>query len=357
MNGIWLTVQKGGRTLVLTSGEVALITGNGKLIFKDGGKYVELPEKAFVKIDGETVTARREVTGDQRVEIYDAGGSRIWVLRKASYPAPADLKNWIKINGQYLLDSGGANVTTVQYAPTLGLRIASDHFGSSSSGRGHPLRGGADQNCAPKYMIAAGQTARLQVNNGLGEIVIVRTAGQVTASLNGVTLPAMQVLSEGRLIKIVSDAGETLLLIGVAPNRRIIYSPDFDPRTGIGRIGVRGGAVDEAPAEHSGINSSRSLLVSCVTPDSSASRAGLKQYDVISSIDGKSPATVQTLDRIIAGKKNGEKVVLSVIRDGNRLEIVVPIETGLNWLDSRHIDTLYHEAFVRIDSLYQQDKN
>lgn len=354
MDGIWLTVQKGGRTLVVTNGEVAQITGHGKLIFKDSGKYIELPEKAFVKIDGAIVTARRAITDGQTIEVYDATGSRIWVLRKGNYPAPSDLKNWVQINGQYLLNSDDASARTVQYAPTLGLRMASEVLGSRSSNkmdRGQPLRRGADHACSPNYRIAAGESARLRVNNGLGEMVIVMTRGQMAASLNGVTLPTGQVIREGRLLRIVSDAGETLLLIGIAPNGRIIYSPDFDPRTSCGRIGLRGAAVDEALVAQLGLNSSRSLLVNCITTGSSADKAGLKPYDVITRIDGKSPATVETLDRIIAGKKSGEKVVFTVIRDGNSLEIVVPVETGPNWMDSRHVESLYRDAFVRIDFL------
>lgn len=58
-----------------------------------------------------------------------------------------------------------------------------------------------------------------------------------------------------------------------------------------------------------------------VTPDSPAAKAGLKNGDVVVKVDGKEVADPAALTEAISARKPGDKVKLTVVRDGQEQEI------------------------------------
>jgi serine protease Do len=74
-------------------------------------------------------------------------------------------------------------------------------------------------------------------------------------------------------------------------------------------------------SEHFGVPPKRGVLVTEVFPDSPAESAGVKPRDVIFEIDGVPIESVQELRQEIQERDIGQKVALSIIREGKEIEL------------------------------------
>jgi serine protease Do len=83
---------------------------------------------------------------------------------------------------------------------------------------------------------------------------------------------------------------------------------------------VRIGAVDETTAKALGMNNSNGVIVQSLEPDGAALEGGVKERDVILSIDGKEVNAANELQTIIARKHPGDQVTLKIFRDGNVID-------------------------------------
>jgi serine protease Do len=84
-----------------------------------------------------------------------------------------------------------------------------------------------------------------------------------------------------------------------------------------GYLGVRIGGVDETTAKALGMHKSQGVIVQSLEPDGAASEGGVKERDVILSVDGKEVNAANELQTIIARKHPGDQVTLKIFRDGN----------------------------------------
>ena len=99
-------------------------------------------------------------------------------------------------------------------------------------------------------------------------------------------------------------------------------------------LGVRMQQVSAEDAEVLGLPEVAGALVQGVTEDTPASRAGLQNYDVITEVDGERVRTSNDLQHKIALKSPGDRITVTVYRDGEPVEIDVrldeaPIAEGL----------------------------
>ncbi len=90
-------------------------------------------------------------------------------------------------------------------------------------------------------------------------------------------------------------------------------------------IGVNLADVAPATAAQAGVDPSRACVVTDVWTNSAADRAGLKKWDVVTSIDGKDWATADALRDAIRARKGGDTLRLSVVRAGQRIETTVTL--------------------------------
>jgi hypothetical protein len=67
------------------------------------------------------------------------------------------------------------------------------------------------------------------------------------------------------------------------------------------------------------------LVVENVVPGSAAERAGIRQYDVIERIDNRRVASAAQVEQILSGHKAGERVPLLIVREGDHMNMEVPI--------------------------------
>lgn len=93
--------------------------------------------------------------------------------------------------------------------------------------------------------------------------------------------------------------------------------------------------VDPALVEARGLDIDYGALVAvqegsdapAVVPDSPAARAGLKENDIITAIDGERIDGDQGLDEILTRYLPGDEVTLSVLRDGTTIELSLSLGT------------------------------
>ncbi len=92
-----------------------------------------------------------------------------------------------------------------------------------------------------------------------------------------------------------------------------------------GWLGVVIQPVTPSLARSLKLKEARGALVADVVPDSPAARAGLKQGDVITHVQGRKIEEANALPRLVAGLKPGTKVELGVLHDGRTQTVTVTL--------------------------------
>ena len=93
------------------------------------------------------------------------------------------------------------------------------------------------------------------------------------------------------------------------------------------RIGVSTMALTKQLADYFGIAGGKGVLVTSVTDDSPAAKAGVRAGDVITAVDGEAVDSSGDLSRVINRKKEGD-VTFTIIRNKNQQTIQVTPKQG-----------------------------
>jgi serine protease Do len=96
-------------------------------------------------------------------------------------------------------------------------------------------------------------------------------------------------------------------------------------RVSRGYIGVALKDVDPDLQRSLGLKSAHGALVQDVTAGSPGARAGVRTYDLIVAVDGKSVISNDTLIREIAARQPGSVAVLEILRDGRAITLPVKL--------------------------------
>lgn len=91
-------------------------------------------------------------------------------------------------------------------------------------------------------------------------------------------------------------------------------------------IGVYLEELNKELSEYFGVKEGTGLLVSKVTEESPAEKAGLKVGDVIIKADGEQVEAVKELSELIQNKEKGDKIELEFLRDGKKRTVKIEIE-------------------------------
>ncbi len=94
------------------------------------------------------------------------------------------------------------------------------------------------------------------------------------------------------------------------------------------RLGIDIDHVSAALAGQLNIKADRATLVTAVYPGWPADRAGVRQFDVITRIDGSDDASPTALQSAIRAKQPGQTVTLTVIRNAQPMDLTVTIEAA-----------------------------
>ena len=106
-------------------------------------------------------------------------------------------------------------------------------------------------------------------------------------------------------------------------------------------LGVYLSPVPPAMAAQLRLKKNSGLVVQAVVPGGAAERAGIQQYDVISSFDSQPVTMPQQIERSISRHKDGEEVPVEVIREGKHVTLSVAVQRPTQSADS---DAKYKEA-------------
>jgi serine protease Do len=87
-----------------------------------------------------------------------------------------------------------------------------------------------------------------------------------------------------------------------------------------GYIGVNIGEVDDAMAKSLGLDKPKGIIVQGIVEGGAASKADIKEGDVILKVDGREVNQPNQLQGYIASKSAGSSVKLSLFRDGKEIE-------------------------------------
>lgn len=182
-------------------------------------------------------------------------------------------------------------------------------------------------------------------DSGGSLVLVVGPNEQVTAVRNGSVLPADRLQHEDDHLRVLDEDGETLYDIRLLPDGGLIYPYDaqmIDGRLHHGSapvaawaaptpprkiIGVTVDPVDAVVASQLGLEPESAFVISSVTPELPAAQAGVQAHDVVISIQGEQPATVEKLREAVEGKQPGETIKLELLRRGQRLELDVGVTT------------------------------
>src|SRR5207244_11318487 len=94
-------------------------------------------------------------------------------------------------------------------------------------------------------------------------------------------------------------------------------------------IGAQTRPLDRRLAHSFGLTIAQAAEVLSVEPESPAARAGLREGDAVVAIGGHPVATVDDLQRALPGSSIGAATTVAVIRDQERIELVVtPVEAS-----------------------------
>lgn len=93
------------------------------------------------------------------------------------------------------------------------------------------------------------------------------------------------------------------------------------------RIGVSTTQLTKQLAEFFGVADGKGVLVSSVTEDGPAAKAGIRAGDVITAVDGEKIEGAGDLTRALGRKKEGD-VTLTIVRDKNQRSITVTPKAG-----------------------------
>ncbi|MCF8253134.1 MAG: Do family serine endopeptidase [Bacteroidia bacterium] len=92
-----------------------------------------------------------------------------------------------------------------------------------------------------------------------------------------------------------------------------------------GLLGVQIQDVNNELAEKEGLKEVKGVFVAKVNDNTAASAAGIKDKDVIISIDGQTVNSSNELQEKVGKKSPGDKVVVGLIRNGNKMELTATL--------------------------------
>src|SRR5262245_42819265 len=145
---------------------------------------------------------------------------------------------------------------------------------------------------------------------------------QTDAAINFGNSGGPLINAQGDVIGINSAISSRATNIGFAVpiNQAIAILPQLKTRGSVSRGFIGVVLTDVTPDLQRSLKLpvSRGALVQDVNDDSPASRAGLKPYDIILTVDGREIWTNEELIRDISGRQPGTAARLDVLRDGHR---------------------------------------
>jgi serine protease Do len=108
--------------------------------------------------------------------------------------------------------------------------------------------------------------------------------------------------------------------------RKVVVQLKEKGRVTWGRLGVQVQNISEGMMKQLKLKSREGAIIATVDPDSPAEKANLKQYDVVTEINGQPVKDMADLRNKIANIEPGKKAELKIIRDGKETMATATVE-------------------------------
>jgi 2-alkenal reductase len=311
-----ISLFEGGTSLLEDGGEGG--QGSGFVLDDDG--YIATNAHVVTQEDDNSVRA-------ERVFVQFPDGNRV-SAEIVGHDPNADVA-LLKV------DPEGLDLTPLRLGRSSGLRV-----GEPVAAIGSPF--GEEQSLSVGVVSALDRNIQSLTRFGIGDAI------QTDAAINpgnsgGPLLDAQgRVIGVNAQIKSQSGGGEGVgFAVPVDTVRRSLAELRDGGRVEYGYLGVQTVILWPQLAERLGIDAEAGALVQRVEPDSPAEDEGLdpgdetinfqgqpeipSDGDVIVAVDGKPLTRTEDLSDVIGGHREGEKVVLTVVRDGERRRVSITL--------------------------------
>ena len=238
------------------------------------------------------------------------------------------LKSARELTGQVLGVDRDIDIAVVKVSSAIALPAAvlgdSDRIdvGQTAIAIGNPL--GLEQSVTSGVVSAVNR--RLSEKQEQGFI-------QTDAAINPGNSGGPLVDSQGRVIGINTavlrvDGAEGLGL-AIPINVARDYSKRIIEGTSTQRVylGIQYVAITPEIARTYELSVSRGVILDALDPEGPAARAGLRPGDIITKVNGAGLSTELDLARLLRGKKPGESITLTLVREGRTLTLRVALGT------------------------------
>jgi hypothetical protein len=170
---------------------------------------------------------------------------------------------------------------------------------------------------------------------------------KVTAKIDGKDVPADAVTVKDGTIEVRDAEGKTVLkdewpeiqtgksvgrghattfTLPVVPPGITWTGPMDEDSTPKVMLGITMEGADDEIIEQLNLPKGDYAVIKTVPEGLPAAKAGLQPKDIIVSVDGKTPASAETIREVMKEKKPGDKLNIEVARKGSRVKVDIPLE-------------------------------
>jgi len=193
-----------------------------------------------------------------------------------------------------------------------------------------------DQVMAIGNPFGVGQTVTLGIVSALGRNIglmdysdLIQTDASINPGNSGGALVNMQGQLVGMNAAILSRSGGSQGIGFAIPTSMAMRIVDSLKETGTVQrayLGVLPQPVDQSMADYYGMDRPRGVLITQVNEDTPAEKAGLKDGDIILSVDGREIKNPSMLRNVISLSEVGQEVELAIVREGKEQNVAVKLE-------------------------------
>jgi serine protease Do len=263
----------------------------------------------IVTNDGYILTNHHVIDGASKINV-ELSDRRVMEAKLIGQDPPSDLAV-IKVDG--------ANLPVVAIGDSNAMRV-----GDLVLAVGNPL--GVGQTVTMGIVSAKGRATGL--GNGSYEDFL-----QTDAPINQGNSGGALVNTAGELVginsQILSPSGGNIGIGFAVPSnmaKNVMDQLVVNGRVHRGLLGVTVQGMTGDLAAGLGLDKAEGALVSNVTPDGAAAKAGIKRGDVILSYQGRPVVDTNSFRNEIAATKPGTSVTLKVLREGKTIEVKPTLE-------------------------------
>ena len=215
------------------------------------------------------------------------------------------------------------------------IKIPAENLPFIQIGDSDRLRVG-DQVMAIGNPFGVGQTVTLGIVSALGRNIglmdysdLIQTDASINPGNSGGALVNMQGELVGMNAAMMSRSGGSQGIGFAIPTSMAMQIVESLKETGTVQrayLGVLPQPVDQSMADYYGMDRPRGVLITQVNEDTPAERAGLKDGDIILSVDDREIRNPSMLRNVISLSEVGQEVDLAIIRDGKEKNVAVKLE-------------------------------